>query len=143
MTGGVTQQDGIEYGKYGTAELAQRPRTLRGNVQITSHEEVEFKKRVLNSNAWVLHNGTAYLTMPIPPMPELDETHGAALQARTLHAETRMQRAAQWLERDFNVSGVQGVISHEDGGTITLQLDAKQYEANIAPLAQQQRGALR
>lgn len=142
MTRGITQQDGIKYGKYLTGKLAVSEdnghttiRTSRGPVQIMSREEAELKKRVTTENAWAVHNGTAYLAIPIPPMKLLDETDGTALQARTRHAELFLERNAQWLEKHFGLEKVQGVIDHEDGGTITLQLDAKQYQEKVAPLA--------
>lgn len=143
MTGGVTQQDGIEYRKYGTKALAQPPRIERGPVKVTSREEAELTNRATTEGAWAVHGNTAYLSMPIPPMKPLQEGGEPVLQARTLHAEACLERAARWLEKGFGVKDVHGIIDHEDGGSIVLQLDVQQYDEKIAPRAQARTGALR
>lgn len=141
MTGGITQQDGIKYNKFGTRKLAEGvSRSPRGGVRVLSGEELAVKNRALTQGAWEVEDGTAYLRLPIAPMKPLHEATDV-LQARTLHAEIALQRAASFIERSFAVSGVLGVIEH-DAGEMVLRLDAQQYREKIAPL-QQQRGAAR
>lgn len=156
MTGGITRQGDIEYGKYRTGKLALnhvaensppnsdiQVRQLRSFTQFASLDESKLYARALQKEAWSITDDAAYLTIPIPPMKPLQEGSEPVMQARSLHAELFLQRNAEWLEKHFGVTGVQGMISHEDGGTIQLRVNAEQYHEKIAPLAKETRGASR
>ena len=124
MTGGITQQNGIRYGQYGTPALAQTPRT--GKRKPITPAEAAIIQQVERADTY--DQGTnVHIILNVPKASALAD----GLPKGSLAAQTFMQKAASIVEHYFDVSGVSAVLGTSD--TIELIIDSAQYNEKIAP----------
>lgn len=96
MAGGITQQDDIKYGKYGTAELAKKPRITMADV---------IQKRLKDANAWTQDENSRFggdqysyrFTFPVSASslsnPNDEKTLGNKMEQVIAVAQKQMEEA--------------------------------------------------